>query len=63
MKISDRFTDYGLIGGFFWLLQLGIWYVVNAMTPMDLIHFTVKSFGMLSAPVASLLKGFAPINC
>jgi hypothetical protein len=24
MKISDRFTDYGLIGGFFWLLQLGV---------------------------------------
>jgi hypothetical protein len=22
MKISDRFTDYGLVGGFFWTLQL-----------------------------------------
>jgi hypothetical protein len=25
MKISDRFTDYGLIGGFFWLLQCLVW--------------------------------------
>jgi hypothetical protein len=25
MKISDRFTDYGLIGGFFWLLQCSVW--------------------------------------
>jgi hypothetical protein len=24
MKISDRFTDYGLIGGFFWTLQFAI---------------------------------------
>jgi hypothetical protein len=24
MKISDRFTDYGLIGGFFWLLQFAL---------------------------------------
>jgi hypothetical protein len=28
MKISDRFTDYGLIGGFFWLLQLAVWLVI-----------------------------------
>jgi hypothetical protein len=25
MKISDRFTDYGLIGGFFWMLQCSVW--------------------------------------
>jgi len=25
MKISDRFTDYGLIGGFFWLLLFSMW--------------------------------------
>jgi len=24
VKISDRFTDYGLIGGFFWLLQVAL---------------------------------------
>lgn len=28
MKISDRFTDYGLIGGFFWILQLAVWLVI-----------------------------------
>jgi hypothetical protein len=28
MKISDRFTDYGLIGGFFWILQLAVWIVI-----------------------------------
>ncbi|RSL18622.1 hypothetical protein EDE15_4212 [Edaphobacter aggregans] len=26
MKISDRFTDYGLIGGLFWVLQFIIWF-------------------------------------
>jgi hypothetical protein len=25
MKISDRFTDYGVIGGFFWMLQFALW--------------------------------------
>jgi hypothetical protein len=29
MKISDRFTDYGLIGGFFWLLQCAVWGTVG----------------------------------
>jgi hypothetical protein len=28
MKISDRFTDYGLIGGFFWLLQCSLFAIV-----------------------------------
>src|ERR1700733_1235339 len=55
MKISDRFTDYGLIGGFFWLLQLGLWCVFKAMTPMDLIHFIDTNFKMLPTSVTSLL--------
>ena len=32
MKISERFTDYGLIGGFFWLMQLAVWLVVVGRT-------------------------------
>jgi hypothetical protein len=38
MKISDRFTDYGLIGGFFWILQLVIWLTVGRTRWTDHLH-------------------------
>jgi hypothetical protein len=61
MKISDRFTDYGLFGGFFWLLQLAIWCVLEAWTPMDLIHFIDANFKTLPMSVTSLLGGLGLI--
>src|ERR1700759_4500994 len=47
MKISDRFTEYGLIGGLFWMMQaLLLWLVMpgSASLPVELI----KNFGKIS---------------
>jgi hypothetical protein len=39
MKISDRFTDYGLIGGFFWMVQVFIWYALRpSISWNDVVH-------------------------
>jgi hypothetical protein len=47
MKISDRFTDYGLIGGFFWILQLVLCLVVGRTEWADHLHkFTATLNGV-----------------
>src|SRR6266481_3370031 len=54
MKISDRFTDYGLIGGLFWMMQaLLLWLVMpgSASMPVELI----ENIGTLSPGAQSVL--------
>jgi hypothetical protein len=54
MKISDRFTDYGLIGGLFWMMQaLLLWLIMpgSASLPVELI----KNIGTISPGAQSVL--------
>lgn len=48
MKISDRFTDYGLLGGFFWAIQLGI---------AGLFGFVTLGWAAQARALATLLNG------
>jgi hypothetical protein len=52
MKISDRFTDYGLIGGFFWMLQLAIWPVIDRTGWADALHYFTGA--LVSVPKEAL---------
>jgi len=64
LKISDRFTDYGLIGGFFWLLQcslLGIvfwpmpgWDPLLPAVCKDLIALPPSAYPVLAALLGAL---------
>ena len=67
MKISEQFTDYGLIGGFFWMLLLSIWVGYGFPTiPWDtLISEFRNDLTSVPAPaltaVTALLGAFAII--
>ena len=56
MKISDRFTDYGLIGGFFWLLQLTVWLVIAGRNGWsDHLQTFTTTLNILPAPAIAPL--------
>jgi hypothetical protein len=59
LKISDRFTDYGLIGGFFWLLQFGIWFIRTGADAKLFLHSLQASYTALpqsSIPVLGAMS-------
>jgi hypothetical protein len=53
MKISDRFTDYGLIGGFFWMVQAFIWYAFYPSTSWNDVAHGLNSW-LSSIPAAAI---------
>ena len=55
MKISDRFTDYGLIGGFFWALQVALLLSVGLGNVKSLIGST--NWGDFSKVAAQIPSG------
>ena len=54
MKISDRFTDYGLIGGLFWVFQFIIWFVWSGIPALKVFDTFVADFGRISGSAATL---------
>lgn len=55
MKISDRFTDYALTGGLFWVLQLLVFLISNEYNWKDLLNKWTASFPLMPASSTALL--------
>jgi hypothetical protein len=55
MKISDRFTDYGLIGGLFWFLQILTPLLMLGDVRGETIRTILGPLNAISTPLVSIL--------